>query len=280
MPHIGICKQACKDVFLQHPPPKNGIVAAEHITTKTTTVWVDLSHELNICSFYMELHAFLVIHAMSYWFQKSIAMVMCLIVNYKQWATGHLWSCYNDDCFLLGSFFPALKPPETVFKVIFWLGYFNSCINPIIYPCFSKEFQRAFIRLLRCQCRKQRLLHRFYDQRWRTAVKGRMKDKKRHCGANYTVHKSLDDSLHCKGQDHWLHVKRWNMLPLLQKSPFQLKEKETNMSNKIKGGTEKNITPGHIDIVDTVSMEIYKCDQSGYKFYDLTDCYSLKETDI
>lgn len=52
------------------------------------------------------------------------------------------------------------------------------------------------------------------------------------------------------------------------------------MSTKIKGGTENNITPGHIDIVDTVSMGIYKCEQSGYKFYDLTDCNSLKETDI
>lgn len=52
------------------------------------------------------------------------------------------------------------------------------------------------------------------------------------------------------------------------------------MSNKIKGETEKNITPGHIDVVDTVSMGTYKCEQSGYKFYDLTDCYSLKETDI
>uniref|UniRef100_A0A672Y3R6 Adrenoceptor alpha 1D n=1 Tax=Sphaeramia orbicularis TaxID=375764 RepID=A0A672Y3R6_9TELE len=54
------------------------------------------------------------------------------------------------------SFFPALKPSETVFKVVFWLGYFNSCINPMIYPCSSKEFQRAFTRLLRCQCHQRR----------------------------------------------------------------------------------------------------------------------------
>uniref|UniRef100_A0A8C4T4X2 Adrenoceptor alpha 1D n=1 Tax=Erpetoichthys calabaricus TaxID=27687 RepID=A0A8C4T4X2_ERPCA len=50
-------------------------------------------------------------------------------------------------------------PSETVFKVIFWLGYFNSCINPIIYPCSSKEFKRAFIRLLKCQCQRRRLLY-------------------------------------------------------------------------------------------------------------------------
>lgn len=37
---------------------------------------------------------------------------------------------------------------------------------------------------------------------------------------------------------------------------------------------------GRIDIVDTVSMGIYNCEQGGYQFYDLEDCYSLKETDI
>lgn len=40
-----------------------------------------------------------------------------------------------------------------MFKVVFWLGYFNSCLNPIIYPCSSKEFKRAFMRILGCQCR-------------------------------------------------------------------------------------------------------------------------------
>ncbi|MBN3307071.1 ADA1A protein, partial [Amia calva] len=51
----------------------------------------------------------------------------------------------------LGSFYPQYKPPEALFKVIFWLGYFNSCINPIIYPCFSQDFKRAFKRILRGQ---------------------------------------------------------------------------------------------------------------------------------
>ncbi|XP_075715988.1 alpha-1B adrenergic receptor [Rhinoderma darwinii] len=50
----------------------------------------------------------------------------------------------------LGSIFKALEPPLTVHKVTFWLGYFNSCLNPVIYPCSSKEFKRAFIRILRC----------------------------------------------------------------------------------------------------------------------------------
>ncbi|XP_046898834.1 alpha-1A adrenergic receptor-like [Hypomesus transpacificus] len=56
----------------------------------------------------------------------------------------------------IGSFNANLRPPKTFFKVIFWLGYFNSCLNPIIYPCYSREFKLAFIRILRCQCHHKR----------------------------------------------------------------------------------------------------------------------------
>lgn len=51
-----------------------------------------------------------------------------------------------------GSIFPSCKPSETIFKITFWLGYLNSCINPIIYPCFSREFKKAFTSVLRAQC--------------------------------------------------------------------------------------------------------------------------------
>lgn len=48
--------------------------------------------------------------------------------------------------------FPAYRPSETVFKITFWLGYFNSCINPIIYPCSNQEFKKAFQSLLGVHC--------------------------------------------------------------------------------------------------------------------------------
>ncbi|XP_027695822.1 alpha-1A adrenergic receptor isoform X1 [Vombatus ursinus] len=61
----------------------------------------------------------------------------------------------------IGSFFPEAKPSDTVFKIVFWLGYLNSCINPIIYPCSSQEFKKAFQNVLRIQClrRKQSTKH-------------------------------------------------------------------------------------------------------------------------
>lgn len=50
----------------------------------------------------------------------------------------------------IGAMFPAYRPSDTVFKITFWLGYFNSCINPIIYPCSNLEFKKAFQSLLGC----------------------------------------------------------------------------------------------------------------------------------
>ncbi|KAG7480681.1 hypothetical protein MATL_G00058790 [Megalops atlanticus] len=52
----------------------------------------------------------------------------------------------------IGSIFPAYRPSDMVFKITFWLGYFNSCINPIIYPCSSQEFKKAFQNVLAVGC--------------------------------------------------------------------------------------------------------------------------------
>ncbi|GAB1598633.1 alpha-1A adrenergic receptor [Argonauta hians] len=55
----------------------------------------------------------------------------------------------------LGALCERCQIPQVMFKFIFWLGYCNSTMNPIIYACSSKEFKRAFKRILHCQFRRQ-----------------------------------------------------------------------------------------------------------------------------
>ena len=50
--------------------------------------------------------------------------------------------------------------PDVVVAVLFWVGYFNSALNPMIYAFFNRDFRHAFKKILRCHklphCRKRR----------------------------------------------------------------------------------------------------------------------------
>ncbi|XP_061743007.1 alpha-2Db adrenergic receptor-like [Nerophis ophidion] len=38
--------------------------------------------------------------------------------------------------------------PDALFNLFFWIGYCNSCLNPIIYTIFNRDFRKAFERIL------------------------------------------------------------------------------------------------------------------------------------
>lgn len=38
--------------------------------------------------------------------------------------------------------------PDPLFKFFFWIGYCNSCLNPVIYTIFNNDFRKAFKRIL------------------------------------------------------------------------------------------------------------------------------------
>lgn len=38
--------------------------------------------------------------------------------------------------------------PMPLFKFFFWIGYCNSCVNPVIYTIFNNDFRKAFKRIL------------------------------------------------------------------------------------------------------------------------------------
>ena len=52
--------------------------------------------------------------------------------------------CGNDQC---------VNP--TVFTITIWFGYFNSTLNPILYPLCNANFKTAFKRMLRMDSVKE-----------------------------------------------------------------------------------------------------------------------------
>ncbi|XP_037913035.1 octopamine receptor beta-1R-like isoform X2 [Hermetia illucens] len=61
------------------------------------------------------------------------------------WLPFFLWyitSSLCDEC----------ETPKIVVGILFWIGYFNSALNPIIYAYFNREFRAAFKKTLKSCC--------------------------------------------------------------------------------------------------------------------------------
>lgn len=61
--------------------------------------------------------------------------------------TGCFIFCWLGFAILYG-FSIETSPP--VWSILFWLGYLNSALNPVIYTVFNREFRVCFKRLLTC----------------------------------------------------------------------------------------------------------------------------------
>ncbi|KAL3268679.1 hypothetical protein HHI36_007782 [Cryptolaemus montrouzieri] len=50
--------------------------------------------------------------------------------------------CGNSNCY----------SPPWIITLVFWVGYFNSALNPLIYAYFNREFRVAFKKTLQGCC--------------------------------------------------------------------------------------------------------------------------------
>ena len=72
---------------------------------------------------------------------KTLAIIVGLfILCWLPFFTMYLIRAFCDNC---------IKP--LLFSILFWLGYCNSAVNPMIYALFSKDFRFAFKRII-CKC--------------------------------------------------------------------------------------------------------------------------------
>lgn len=99
--------------------------------------------------------------------QYGLAMIWVIVSNsvYKSVAMSTFSNSNNVSllflCLCLCAKFPthrynissmcgdACTAPRFVVKIVFWIGYFNSALNPVIYAYFNREFRYAFQRTLK-----------------------------------------------------------------------------------------------------------------------------------
>ncbi|KNC30621.1 Dopamine receptor 2 [Lucilia cuprina] len=83
---------------------------------------------------------------------KTLGIVMgVFIVCWLPFFVVNLLSGFCMEC---------IEHEEIVSAVVTWLGWINSGMNPVIYACWSRDFRRAFVRIL-CVCCPRKIRRKY-----------------------------------------------------------------------------------------------------------------------
>ncbi|KAG8194137.1 hypothetical protein JTE90_000975 [Oedothorax gibbosus] len=75
---------------------------------------------------------------------KTLGIIMGVFIFC--WLPFFIWYVTEALC-------ESCKSPDIIVAILFWIGYFNSSLNPIIYAYFNRDFREAFQDTLNCLCR-------------------------------------------------------------------------------------------------------------------------------
>ncbi|XP_008586516.1 PREDICTED: histamine H4 receptor [Galeopterus variegatus] len=57
------------------------------------------------------------------------------------------WAPYSLFTIVLSTYPPEERPESEWYEITFWLQWFNSFVNPFLYPLCHKSFQKAFLKI-------------------------------------------------------------------------------------------------------------------------------------
>lgn len=68
-------------------------------------------------------------------------------------SSSHQWtSVLSFNRYIITSLCDTCESSDSVVAVVFWVGYFNSALNPLIYAYFNRDFRVAFRKTLKSCC--------------------------------------------------------------------------------------------------------------------------------